>query len=300
MIEEGVNNLYERLVTLLGTSVLGLLISLVAWRNGFYRLNADAVPIKDKIQWWQVLGAFVTFLSVQFIVMPFLYIIWISIEQGALVDVGALKFDTIGQSRLNLLGVILTTVALGLFCFLQDRETLTSIWGWNANKSRSRDISNFLMGSATWLVAYPLIGAIDQLTAILVSFFYQGPHVDQIAVNQLKNIVVNPVLFWSMVIVIISIVPLLEEMLFRGFLQTWLKEFLGVKRSIVLTSAVFALLHFSGSQGFDNLELIISLFTLSCFLGFIRERQNSLWASIGLHSTFNIISIIILLNELRA
>jgi membrane protease YdiL (CAAX protease family) len=103
-----------------------------------------------------------------------------------------------------------------------------------------------------------------------------------------------PWLFWSSVILIVTLVPFLEEVLFRGFLQTWLRRVVGVSGAIWLTALTFALFHFSTSQGADNVELISSLFVLGCFLSFLRERQRSLWAPIGLHAAFNAISILMI------
>jgi membrane protease YdiL (CAAX protease family) len=65
---------------------------------------------------------------------------------------------------------------------------------------------------------------------------------------------------------------------------------LGTKAAILLTSLAFALFHYSGSQEIGNVSLIASLFTFALFLGFIYEKQSSLFASIGLHMTFNLAS----------
>ena len=52
----------------------------------------------------------------------------------------------------------------------------------------------------------------------------------------------------------------------------------------------FALFHFSSLQGVGNVSLILTLLVFGGFLGFIYERQSSLFASIGLHMTFNVAS----------
>jgi uncharacterized protein len=69
--------------------------------------------------------------------------------------------------------------------------------------------------------------------------------------------------------------------------------------SILLASLIFAFFHFSYSQGIDNIEVITSLFVFSCFLGFVYERQQSLWASVGLHALFNAISVVLIVLETR-
>lgn len=285
-------DLADHLIALLASAIWGLLALLIAWRFGLFRYPSEEALPKEKIHWRQVLGAFTAFLAVEFILMPTLFFIWASINQGVFVDIGKVKLDTVTQGWLNLIGVVLAAVAIGTYCYFQEPRSVKSLWGMNQDVDGA--IRNFCIGSATWLIAYPCIGVVGQLIEIIGSFVHHGPHIDQVAVHHLKNVMNHPRLFWSMVVVIITVVPVLEELLFRGFLQTWLKGILGIKSAILITSVVFALLHFSGSQGFDNLELLVSLFVLSCFLGFIRERQHSLWASIGLHSTFNAISIVLL------
>src|SRR3989304_2390656 len=59
---------------------------------------------------------------------------------------------------------------------------------------------------------------------------------------------------------------------------------------IFLAGLCFALFHLAPSQGLGNISLIVSLFAFSCYLGFIYEKRGSLFASIGLHMTFNAVS----------
>jgi membrane protease YdiL (CAAX protease family) len=81
-----------------------------------------------------------------------------------------------------------------------------------------------------------------------------------------------------------------EELLFRGTLQQFLKKYFPVKTSIAITALVFACFHYSSAQDLGNFSLIPSLFVFACFLGYTYERQGSIFASIGLHITFNLAS----------
>jgi hypothetical protein len=92
--------------------------------------------------------------------------------------------------------------------------------------------------------------------------------------------------------IVIIAAPVIEELLFRGFLQNYFKRYLGTKAAILITSLCFALFHLAPSQGLGNISLVISLFSFACFLGFVYERQKSLFASIGLHMFFNLVSSI--------
>lgn len=283
--------LEELLIALFGAAMTSIIVSLIAWSLGFYRLSTDAAGQNKMVQWWQVLGAFTVFLSAEIIIMPSLYLLWIFFSHGGTINDEALKLDPITQGWMNLFTIGCSAIFLAVYCFWLNRDTFKAVCGIEAHRKRWGSIVDFFIGSATWLIAYPWTVFVSLFVAIALALLYHGPHVDQIAVKHLKGILDTFWLFWATAAAIVIIVPVLEELMFRGFLQTWLKDIFGRGKAIIITSVIFALFHFSGSQGFDNLELIASLFVLACFLGFVRERQQSLWASIGLHSTFNCISI---------
>jgi uncharacterized protein len=288
--------LEELLIALAGTAVVSVLISLVAWSFGFYTLPAESLIRKRTVQWWQVLGAFTVFLSAEVIILPSIYLLWVFISQGAISD-EALKLDPTMQGWMNLAVIACSAGMLAVYCLWVDRNSIKAIWGAEACRKRWGSIVDFLIGAASWIVAYPWTGFISLFVAIALAFLYHGPHADQMAVKHLKGVMDTYWLFWATAVAIVLVVPVIEELMFRGFLQTWLKGVFGCGKAIIITSVIFALFHFSSSQGFDNLELIASLFVLSCFLGFVRERQQSLWASIGLHSTFNFLSILMLIHK---
>lgn len=159
---------------------------------------------------------------------------------------------------------------------------------------------NWSVGALTWVIVYPWVVAVNQLiTFLLLVITGSSTHVDQLAVKQVKAALSNNWLLSATAITVIVIVPIVEEILFRGLLQMWLKKICGQYKAIIITSVAFASFHFSTSQGVGNIEFLLSLFILSCYLGFIRERQSSLWASIGLHSTFNLVSFSLILMSRR-
>jgi membrane protease YdiL (CAAX protease family) len=80
------------------------------------------------------------------------------------------------------------------------------------------------------------------------------------------------------------IVPVFEELLFRGFFQTTLRSLSGSPWvGIVLTSVFFAILH--------PPTHIPALFMLSVGLGYAYERSGSLLRPILMHIFFNGLSI---------
>lgn len=144
-----------------------------------------------------------------------------------------------------------------------------------------------------WILAFPLVLFMSQMLEIVIFKIFQVTQLpDQIAVKFLKSTFEDPIYFILAVISIIILAPLIEETLFRGFLQTYIRQHLGSKQAILITSVCFSLFHYSSGQGLGNISIIVSLFVLSLFLGFLYEKQGSLLASMTLHASFNLISVI--------
>lgn len=285
---------FEHLIAFFSFLTIAMMTSLLAWSFGFYRLPNQKKSSKSIVSWSQVAGGFIVLMTVEIFAVPLFYYVGIFLKEGRLPDFSSHKLDLLQQGWLNIFAILATALALMIYCIFLGKQTMREVWGRGINQVKARFVVNYLIGASVWFVVYPVVGAVGQLIELALPWFYKGPHVDQVAVKHLKSIMDAPWLFPITVIEIVTIVPAIEELIFRGFLQTWLKEKFGISQAIMVTSVVFAIFHFSLGQGIDNIELIISLFVLSCFLGYVRERQQSLWASIGLHSTFNAISIFFL------
>jgi membrane protease YdiL (CAAX protease family) len=88
------------------------------------------------------------------------------------------------------------------------------------------------------------------------------------------------------IITTVAVVPVFEEMLFRGLLQTMLRSFLGKAwLSIIISSGLFSMVH-------GNVPHWPALFALSVCMGYAYEKSGSLFRPIFIHSLFNAISII--------
>ncbi len=82
-----------------------------------------------------------------------------------------------------------------------------------------------------------------------------------------------------------------EEFLFRGFLQTSLEHKGDVTRAVLLTSIAWTLVH-------ENPYWAIQIFIVGIIIGFVAWRANSIWPSIIVHGTYNLIGVIFVnLNE---
>lgn len=284
---------------LFGIAVL-LALSVVsfAFRLGYFRLPQPHFAGPPEIKLSDVLSVFGVFLGLELFICPSLILLAYSIKTGHMLDPAHLHFDPITQGWINLF--VIATSALGIIFYTWLISPLKRhvIW-WNSlvPKTMKESIRNFLFGAGSWALAYPLIITLSQIIGLISYIFGPPPHIDQVAVKQLKNIFDHPLLFTCTALVIICLVPIAEEILFRGFLQRWLVKNLGRLMGIILTAALFAVFHFSLTQKWENIELILSLFILACLLGFIYERQGVLWAPIGLHVTFNAISVFMIIWE---
>lgn len=278
-------------------ALIAYLISRLAKQKGFYLLPSENEGPYGNIaarvvKWELVAGAFGLFLAIELIVVPSIYFLGKAALRWKGIDATHFISDSHTQGLVNLLGAVLTAVVLKIYYSMLSPSIQQAIFG---KESSSRNIIvNWLMGSLTWVIAYPWVISLGQFIAGIRELTSGPSNIDQVAVSEVKKALDSPSLFIFTVICVVVIVPILEEMLFRGFLQTSLKGFLGRTKAIVVTSIIFAAFHYSAQQKLENIELLIVLFILSCYLGFIRERQQSLWASIGLHSTFNLVSIIMI------
>ena len=91
-------------------------------------------------------------------------------------------------------------------------------------------------------------------------------------------------LFFPLLLAII-VAPFCEEVLFRGFLYSGIKKYLGIRWAIILSALFF---------GFAHLEwvIIIPLIFVGAVCAYLYEKSNSLWIPITVHILNNAISVI--------
>lgn len=288
-MDESLDLAFQRVIVIFFAAMLGLATTSLAWWMGYFRpisFKDDAVKV---LSWRRAIWAFIILLFVEFLIIPATYLLWKSWLQGSWAQPKIEHLNSVTEGWMNIYAVVITALALMSYYLSCSQKVQKLIWG------DSFKIKHLLIGAITWLIAYPWVLMVGQIIDLILQFHYHGEHIDQVAVRHVKEALAYPLLLGSTVIAVVTIVPILEELLFRGFLQTYLKERYGIKWAIVCTSAIFALFHYASSQSIENIELLISLFIFSCFLGYVKERQNSLWASIGLHGTFNMISLMMII-----
>jgi membrane protease YdiL (CAAX protease family) len=289
-MEENLNlasQFIERLQLFVVSFILSLWVGWIAWRRGFFHLPQDS--FSPHVRGITVFEAFLFFIITNIVILPILVGTMWALKEGLdVTQMGkALKLAPDWTSLFWILGSFLIVVRVFYNVKADQRQLILGQKPWYQQAT---------FGGASWFIAYPFMLTVTQFVAMIVILIFQELPIEQVAVRQLKDLRAEWWQFSLLSIAIVTLVPFTEEILFRGLLQSWLKY--KTQRSwlaILLTSLVFALFHFSSEQGLTNIELFFAIFLLSCFLGFLYERQRSLWASIGLHAVFNGMSILLLI-----
>lgn len=150
--------------------------------------------------------------------------------------------------------------------------------------------SKTLGGDAGWaavnlLAVYPLVFAGVGLS-LLIGRLLRGEGF-MIETHQSLEELMGFEQVWGRVLVIVlvaAVVPVMEELLFRGLMQTAIRGVTGAAwPAVLLTSALFAVVHSPTHAP--------AIFALSCGLGYAYERSGSLWRPILMHVLFNGISV---------
>lgn len=202
-------------------------------------------------------------------------------------------------------GAAVTTIAILL---LARAHFARGLHGFGLNiKTVGADL---FAGFTSLLTVWPLIMA----AVILTTFFAEkiwGQDYQMQQHQELKLITEYPQLSLRIIIVIVAVIvaPLLEELLFRGFIQTTLVSHIsyvtrgapideprtirnkyGVWLAIAMSSGLFAMMHANPGHW-------PALFVLSVCLGYAYEKSGSLFRPIFIHAFFNAISIAAALSQ---
>ncbi|MCS7009199.1 MAG: CPBP family intramembrane metalloprotease [Chthoniobacterales bacterium] len=95
--------------------------------------------------------------------------------------------------------------------------------------------------------------------------------------------------WWERMLILLLagvIAPVVEEILFRGWIYGVARDYGGKFAAMVVTSLLFALIH-------DQAMYFWGLFVFGLMLVIIYEYTGSLWASVAVHSGFNMISVLL-------
>jgi membrane protease YdiL (CAAX protease family) len=147
-------------------------------------------------------------------------------------------------------------------------------------RPRLKDIGHAALAFLAYIMVYLiLVGIIQQLMPSL--------DLDQKQDIGFENL--QGVYLAIVFVLLVLIVPFVEEFLMRGLLFSSLRQKLKFGGSAIITSLLFAALHLGGGEaGAGPLWIAaIDTFVLSVVLCYLRERTGRLWAGIGLHAIKN-------------
>ena len=270
------------LQTAFSLGMISAIIAFLFYRNNFFSLKQTS-PLTINIRL-----AFLGCLSYLFIAIffpPLLYKLLLLSFKGLNSPISLMTAAQFG-STLLMIAFLIT------FSLIQPKKTNAAIWIGLQKLSWNFFRKNVGIGALTWFLCFPIALFFSYLAQMFCTFFWGILPTEQLAVKFLRLISKSTSLTLLTLFSILIAAPILEEWVFRGFLQTYFKQKWGYHHALFLSSTIFSLFHLSLSQGLSNIPLLISLFILALFLGFLYEKQRSLIAPVTLHITFNSISVV--------
>ncbi|MEO0414980.1 MAG: CPBP family intramembrane glutamic endopeptidase, partial [Verrucomicrobiota bacterium] len=103
------------------------------------------------------------------------------------------------------------------------------------------------------------------------------------AIKESKSLIFTAV---SCILAVI-VAPVVEELLFRGYLYPALKKQTSALFAALVSGAIFAVVH-------ANLPAFLPLWSLAILLCLSYELTRTIWAPIGIHALFNLMNVIML------
>ncbi len=254
-------------------ALLAIPLLVFAWKREFFSMPHKGHFWEVPIRWFHVAGAFSIYFVTTLFIARFIATYLRSASGVAL------------AVWVNFLASSLILIALLFFCLKFVRPVFFKIWRFASMPDLFSDFKTALL---TLALALPLVICMDEgWNLILLHGFHIENLPDQLAVRFVKMTFEHPLYFFFSALTIIGLAPVVEELLFRGFFQSFLRQYLGSRWAIVGTAICFSFFHYSSEQGVSNIPIISSLLVLALFLGFIYEKRRSLAASVLLHAAFN-------------
>ena len=129
------------------------------------------------------------------------------------------------------------------------------------------------------------------LLAFLVSAIAALLHTPQVP-SPVESLMSSPVLLTLFGVMAVTVAPLFEEMMFRGFLQPLLSRTFGVAAGILTTAVIFGALHAPEYSFAWQYALAVSI--VGAVLGWVRFTANSIIPSTVMHGAYNTVFVIAL------
>ena len=141
-------------------------------------------------------------------------------------------------------------------------------------------IKYFSMGIYYWIACLIIVGLWGWMLEILKLDFLLPPNTAKEVLNlAFENIFIT-------IILVSMIVPICEEVFFRGFLINGLERKFNLKISLLISSGIFSIFHI-------HIGSLFPTFILGICLGLFYIKSKSIYPSIFIHSIHNFLAVII-------
>ena len=181
---------------------------------------------------------------------------------------------------LSILAAVLES--LTIFTIIYVFGTRRNHYPWQALGLRKSSTGWVVVSIGLGLLAIPLSAIIAYGTQTLFNLPIENPQLPFLIPNDL-----TPASMALMAIFVGLVIPIAEELFFRGVLYKWLKQRFGIWVGVVLSSIVFGVVHW-------DIAIASTAFILGIVLALAFEYSRSLWTSILIHAINNGVQIIIL------
>lgn len=250
--------------------------------------SREGDSINDHVIWsWQAVAAtLLTWLSITFLSAPILKGLSLSAVHGK-ASALALALSTMGLYLLQNLP------ALALVYFLaikpggmklgskEFREAFCLTW-----KTKKRGpVGLIFMGFLTWASCFPFVMLSAWAASSFGSQMSSNPIISEV-VSSVKDINLFAILAFTLTL---GVMPaLLEELLFRGFVYTSLRKYLGAFLGIILSAGLFSIVHMDQGS-------MLQLFSLGFVFAYALEKNQSLIPSMVAHCLWNLTAFTMIL-----
>jgi membrane protease YdiL (CAAX protease family) len=160
-------------------------------------------------------------------------------------------------------------------------------------------LESVMMAVAAALLLWPVIEAVGgSIGAIERWFGTSTPAVGHQTIEILLKAGTHDPWWWLTIASAVILAPLAEEFVYRGLLQQGLKAIgLSTRIAIVITSFLFAIMHWAALTDGSRLVGITVLFILAVGWGMLYERTGRIAAPVLAHAIFNATNLLIAFNS---
>ena len=187
---------------------------------------------------------------------------------------------------------MLTASAVTLGAWLMVRQPEPTGMDTRGTMPTSRAVEAGLIGLA---IVWPWVSLVANIGNLVHSALGGAtpPDVAHRTLDALREHVHEPAA-WGVALVVVTLTPLTEEVVWRGAVQQALKR-LGIPRlaAIGCTAVLFAMVHWNAVPDASRLSALPALAMLGFALGWLMERTGRLIAPVAAHAAFNAANLLL-------